>query len=79
MKSTAHVIGHRIHPMRIPYPCAWLSASKVFDLAAQGRSRAPWAHTVTHLRRVGLVTAVAAAVPGIIGDFGTVRSHSGAT
>jgi uncharacterized membrane protein len=76
MKSTAHINGHPIHPMLIPYPFALLSAAAVFDIGAAVTSRRSWAETARHLTVAGLGTALVAAVPGIIDYFGTVPPHT---
>src|SRR5688572_25669340 len=72
MKSTAHINGHPIHPMLIPYPFALLSSAAVFDLGASMGGRESWSHTASHLTTAGLGTALVAAVPGVIDYFGTV-------
>ena len=72
MKSTAHVKGHPIHPMLIPYPFALLSSAVAFDIGARITSRAGLSATAQHLTAAGLGTAVLAAVPGLIDYFGTV-------
>lgn len=76
MKSTAHVNGHPIHPMLIPYPFALLTSATAFDLAARLASRASWGQTASHLTRAGLGTALLAAVPGILDYFGSVPPHT---
>src|SRR4051794_29072056 len=78
MQSTAHVAGHPIHPMLIPYPFALLSAAAAFDIAAQVRDRPEWARTAQHLITVGVGTALVAALPGAVDYFGSVPDHSAA-
>ena len=72
MKSTAHLNGHPIHPMLIPYPFALLSTATVFDIGASMSSRRGWSETARHLTVAGLGTALVAAVPGVVDYFGTV-------
>lgn len=81
MKSTARFAGHPIHPMLIPYPFALLSAATVFDVIdrvverrAVGATRRDHAfgRTAGHLQAAGLLSAVAAAIPGIVDYFGSV-------
>lgn len=76
MKSTAHINGHPIHPMLIPYPFALLSSALAFDTGARTAGRAGWAQTASHLANAGLGTALAAALPGIVDYFGTVPRHT---
>jgi uncharacterized membrane protein len=78
MRSTAHINGHPIHPMLIPYPFALLSTAAVFDLTASMRSDPSWSQTARHMTVAGLGTALAAAVPGILDYFGTVPPRTSA-
>ena len=72
MKSTASVAEHPIHPMLIPYPFAFLSGALGFRLAAAARENTAFNQTADHLRAAGLVSAVVAAVPGIVDYFTAV-------
>lgn len=72
MKSTAHVMGHPIHPMLIPYPFALLTSAAAFDVAACASGRTDWGQTAGRLTTLGLASALVAAVPGIIDYFGSV-------
>jgi len=78
MKSTAHLNGHPIHPMLIPYPFALLSTAAIFDIAAAITSRGEWSQTARHMTAAGLGTALIAAVPGIVDYFGTVPPRTAA-
>lgn len=71
MQSTARLAGHPIHPMLIPYPFALLSAATVFDILARQRGDA-YGRTAAHLQNAGLLSAVAAAIPGLVDYFGSV-------
>ena len=51
MKSTAHLNGHPIHPMLIPYPFALLSSAVLFDVGARMQRadrKASWSQTASH-------------------------------
>ena len=76
MKSTAHINGHPIHPMLIPYPFAFLTGGTAFDVGAAITGREEWSDTARHLTRAGLGSALLAAVPGIVDYFGSVPSHT---
>jgi uncharacterized membrane protein len=78
MKSTAHIDGHPIHPMLIPYPFALLSTAAVFDVAAAVTSRRTWCQTGRHMTVAGIGSALVAAVPGIVDYFGTVPPRTAA-
>jgi uncharacterized membrane protein len=79
MKSTAHLNGHPIHPMLIPYPFALLSSAAIFDVAAAVTARSEWSQTARHLTMAGLGSALLAAVPGIVDYFGTVPARTTAS
>jgi uncharacterized membrane protein len=76
MKSTAHINGHPIHPMLIPYPFAFLTGGTAFDVGAAITGREEWSDTARHLTRAGLGSALLAAVPGIVDYFGSVAKHT---
>ena len=72
MRSAARVMDHPIHPMLIPFPFAFLSGAAAFDLAALTRGSHTLGQTAAHLRAAGLVSALMAAVPGLIDYLTTV-------
>lgn len=49
MRSTAHINGHPIHPMLIPYPFAVLSTATISHVAAPMRSRRAWSQSARHM------------------------------
>ena len=79
MKSTAHIKGHPIHPMLIPYPFALLTSATGFDIAARVSGRTAYAQTAAHMSRAGLASALVAAIPGVIDYFGSVPRRSQAS
>jgi nitrite reductase/ring-hydroxylating ferredoxin subunit/uncharacterized membrane protein len=66
MRSSAHVRGHPLHPMLIPFPFAYLFGSAVVDAWGRATGRPALFRTARQLNTMGLATAVAAAVPGLI-------------
>ena len=66
MRSTAHIEGHPIHPMLIPFPFAYLFGSVCIDAWAKATNRPSWFRTATHMNAIGIGCALAAAVPGLI-------------
>lgn len=66
MKSAARIGEHPIHPMLIPYPFAFLSSVIAFDLAGLAKNDERLGQTASLLTKAGVVTALAAAVPGFI-------------
>ena len=78
MKSKAVLLGHPAHPMLIPFPIAFLSGGFLFDAAGWLRDAPPLWTTGAHLTLAGIVTAVVAALPGLIDYFYTVPPESSA-
>jgi nitrite reductase/ring-hydroxylating ferredoxin subunit/uncharacterized membrane protein len=76
MRSTAHFRGHPIHPMLIPFPFAFLTGAFLFDVAGRITERASWWSTGRYLAILGIVTAVIAAVPGLIDYLRAVPPRS---
>jgi uncharacterized membrane protein len=76
MKSTAHLQGHPLHPILIPYPFALLTSATAFDVAARATGREDLSPTAHHISKAGLACALVAALPGIIDYFGTVPRRS---
>ena len=72
MKSTAHIGGHPIHPMLIPFPFAFLTGAAAFDVLSASRRDHHLGTTARHLGLAGLASAAVAAVPGLIDYIGTV-------
>src|SRR5215208_6593918 len=79
MRSRAHIEGHPIHPMLIPFPFAYLFGATCVELAAHTADRPNWYRTARHMRVMGIGTALAAAVPGIVDYFFTVPPNSSAS
>ena len=78
MRSTAHVKGHPIHPMLIPFPFAYLFGAACIDVWARAANRRDWTRTAKHMRMLGIGSALVAAVPGIVDYFTAVPPKSSA-
>jgi len=66
MRSTASVSGHPIHPMLVGFPVAYLLGSAALNLWARASGRRRLHDTARDLNTLGLASACAAAVPGIV-------------
>ncbi|WP_345955507.1 DUF2231 domain-containing protein [Mucilaginibacter sp. PAMB04168] len=76
MKSKASIKGHPLHPILIPFPIAFLIGTFVFDLLhVINRNESYW-QTAGYLEIAGIVTALAAAVPGAVDYFTIVPPQS---
>jgi nitrite reductase/ring-hydroxylating ferredoxin subunit/uncharacterized membrane protein len=79
MRSRAHIDGHPIHPMLIPFPFAYLFGAACIDMAAYAAGKREWYSTARHMRVLGIGTALVAAVPGIVDYFLAVPPDSSAS
>ena len=66
MRSRASYKGHPLHPALIPFPFAFLWGALAFNVAGRLLDRPALWTTGSHLVVAGIVTALVAAVPGII-------------
>ncbi|MFL5560861.1 MAG: DUF2231 domain-containing protein [Gemmatimonadaceae bacterium] len=76
MRSKASIRGHPLHPALIPFPFAFLAGGFAFDLAGRLMNQASWWMTGYHLTFAGLLTALLAAIPGLIDYAYTVPPRS---
>jgi nitrite reductase/ring-hydroxylating ferredoxin subunit/uncharacterized membrane protein len=79
MRSNAHLNGHPIHPMLIPFPFAYLFGAACVDTAAHVADRPRWHTTARHMRTMGIASALVAAVPGAVDYFLAVPPKSSAS
>ena len=75
--SAAHVSGHPLHPMFVPFPIAYLVGALLTDLAYVATSDPFWARMSLWLIGAGLVMGAVAAVFGLIDFYSrpAIRSH----
>jgi uncharacterized membrane protein/nitrite reductase/ring-hydroxylating ferredoxin subunit len=78
MKSKAGINGHPIHPMLIVFPVAFFTGTLVFDILARVYDNASFSQTGRYLNVAAIISALLAAVPGIIDYFYTVPPASSA-
>jgi uncharacterized membrane protein len=68
MESKAKALGHPIHPMLIVFPLGLLATATIFDGIREATGDEKWAEVGHYMQGAGVVSGLAAAVPGII-DF----------
>jgi uncharacterized membrane protein len=75
--SRAALAGHPIHPILVAFPIAFLVAAFVTDLLYWRTMNATWAQASYWLLWAGIITAVLAALAGLIDFFSIarVRAH----
>jgi uncharacterized membrane protein/nitrite reductase/ring-hydroxylating ferredoxin subunit len=76
MKSTAHIKGHPIHPMLVPFPIAFFIGALLFDLLALLFEKDGFAQTAGYLIMAGIIAALITAIPGFIDYLYTVPPKS---
>src|SRR5438067_441266 len=76
MKSKASIKGHSIHPMLVSFPIAFFTGTFILDLLAFFSGNESFSQAATYTEVGGIISAVAAAIPGIIDYTYTVTPHS---
>ena len=77
MKSRASIKSHPIHPILVGFPIAFFTGALVFDVLAYLYGEG-FSNTALYLVIAGLISALAAAVPGVIDYISTVPPVSSA-
>lgn len=75
MKSRAHFKGHPLHPILVCFPIAFYTGTLLFDVLAKTYSP-EFLFTAYNLEIAALVSAVIAAIPGIIDYLYTIPPES---
>ncbi len=79
MRSRARFFGSLpLHPMLAPFPLALCTGACVFDLVGVQLGLPGWYTAAKYLLGSGIVTALAAAIPGLVDLFGSVPRASSA-
>lgn len=76
MKSKAHIKGHPIHPMLIPFPIAFFVGSVIFDALGLYYENSTFWTTGGYLCVAGIISALLAAIPGLVDYFSTIPPDS---
>lgn len=68
-QSTAHIAGHPLHPMLVPFPVAFLVATLVCDLIFWRTGNTAWSTASLYLLGAALVFVALAGVAGLTDFF----------
>lgn len=78
MKSKANIKGHPLHPILVSFPIALLTGALLLDLLMLLTGEQSYADAAVYALAGGLISALIAAIPGIIDYFFTVPPESSA-
>lgn len=78
MRSKASINGHSLHPMLVSFPIAFFTGTLVFDLLGWATGKTFYTEIAPVLTIAGLITALGAAIPGVIDLMHTVPPKSSA-
>lgn len=78
MRTPASIARHPVHPMLIGFPVTFFTLAPILDLVAWATGDAMWARITFWDITLGIVTALAAAVPGFI-DYLSLRGPAART
>ncbi|MGE7778258.1 DUF2231 domain-containing protein [Chitinophaga sp. NPDC101104] len=76
MRSKASIKGHSLHPMLVSFPIAFFTATLVFDVLGHFTGKIFYNDIAVMLIIAGIISALLAAVPGIIDFLYTVPPKS---
>src|SRR3954465_14516329 len=71
--STAQIAGHPIHPMLVPFPIAFFTATLACDLVYRQTANEFWFTATQYLLGAGIVMALLAALAGLTDFFSDQR------
>jgi uncharacterized membrane protein len=72
-RSTASIAGHPIHPMLVPFPIAFFTATLFCDIVFWRSGNAGWTTAALWLLGAGLAMAALAAIAGLVDVLGEPR------
>lgn len=78
MKSFAHLRGHPLHAILVPFPIAFFTGTLIFGLLGYFKEDPVFWNTAGYLEAAGLLSGLAAALPGLLDFLRTVPPRSSA-
>jgi uncharacterized membrane protein/nitrite reductase/ring-hydroxylating ferredoxin subunit len=78
MRSKAHIKGHPLHPILVSFPIALFTGALLLDLLAVCTGTGSYLQAAVYAEAGGALSAVVAAVPGVIDYIYTVPPGSSA-
>ncbi|MDP9229879.1 MAG: Rieske 2Fe-2S domain-containing protein [Bacteroidota bacterium] len=76
MRSKLHLKGHPLHPILVAFPIAFFIGTLLFDILGWLKNKDAYWQTGMYLEVTGIISALLAAVPGIIDYFFIVPPRS---
>jgi uncharacterized membrane protein/nitrite reductase/ring-hydroxylating ferredoxin subunit len=78
MRSKAHIKGHPLHPILVSFPISLLTGALLLDVLTMVTYNVSFMQAGYYSEAAGLISALAAAVPGILDYIYTVPPESSA-
>src|SRR3954471_12307662 len=78
MRSKLHLKGHPLHPILVGFPIAFFIGTLIFDFLGWTQNNETYWRTGMLLEISGIISALLAAVPGIVDYFLVVPPRSSA-
>jgi uncharacterized membrane protein/nitrite reductase/ring-hydroxylating ferredoxin subunit len=78
MRSKANIKGHPLHPILVSFPIALFTGAFLLDIMALSMKDQSYVQAAVYAETGGLISAVIAAIPGIIDYYYTVPPESSA-
>ena len=78
MRSKAHIKSHPLHPILVGFPITFFISTLLFDAAGVWRNNESFLQTAFYLQILGILSAVAAAIPGVIDYIKVIPPRSSA-
>ena len=76
MRSKAHIKSHPLHPILVAFPIAFFIGALLFDVLSLILGKETFWLTGNYLAIAGIVSALVAAIPGVVDYFYTVPPKS---
>jgi uncharacterized membrane protein/nitrite reductase/ring-hydroxylating ferredoxin subunit len=78
MRSKAHIKSHPLHPILVGFPITFFIATLLFDVVGLWRGNESFLQTAFYLHFLAIISAIAAAIPGLIDYLKVIPPKSSA-
>ena len=78
MRSKVHIKSHPLHPILVGFPIAFFISTLLFDAVGVWRNNESFLQTAYYLHSLAIISAIVAAIPGLIDYLKVVPPRSSA-